>query len=171
MPSIRGANGWMREHGCPMCLQRMPYFKSGGVRFYHQSVIWVPLLEPMNVQHDERVALRALCPICSKRLPACLLCQHWDADIFSIGDLLSKLGDCRKGRPPWRFESRATACCGEFEVKPITFTHDELRAFHKDGLEAVTKNWFEPKRTSNEAATQEQQRASRGSEDTSEHRQ
>jgi hypothetical protein len=135
----------------------MPYFKNGGVRFYHDGVIWVALLEPMNVQHDERVALRALCPICSKRLPACVLCQYWESNIFLLGDLLSKRGECHKGRPPWRFESQGNARCGEFSVKPITFTHEELRAFHKDGLEAVSKNWFEPKRTANEAATQEQQ--------------
>ena len=156
MPAIRGIDTWMQQHGCPMCFERVPFFKNGGVRFYHQGVFWVALLEPMNMRHDERVAMRALCPICSKRLPSCLLCQYWNANIFEVGDLLAKRGECRKGRPPWRFESRADACCGEFSIRPITFTHAELRAFHEDGLEAVSKNWFEPKRTTNEAATQEQ---------------
>jgi hypothetical protein len=169
-PAIKGSNHWMMEHGCPMCLESMPYFKNGGVRFYHQGVIWIPLLEPMNVRHDERIALRALCPDCSKRLPACMLCQHWNGNPFAIGSLLDQQAQCRKKSPPWESRPRGIECCGEFSIKPITFTHEELRVLHETGHEAITPNWFEPKRTTNaQASTQEQQRTARDREDAAEH--
>jgi hypothetical protein len=155
-----------------MCLERMPYFKNGGVRFYHDGVIWIAVLEPMSIKRDEHIALRALCPTCSKRLPACVLCQHWNGNPFAVRgkSLKDRKAQCRKKAPPWRMTPRGIDCCGEFSIKAITLTHEELRAFHENGHEAITPNWFEPKRSTNaQASTQEQQRAARDCEDAREH--